>query len=413
MAGAATHETVPVGQPRKLRRPRQVELPLTCQPVAEERSDTGTVTAEQVEDEPLEIGRLADVHRRAAGGSHFVAAAYPVDPGLEELVQDVVLVGGQHQCVDGQPHLARHVAGADVAEVTGGHGKADPLIIARGDPQPQRHVVDDLGRQPRPVDRVDRPDAMGRLELGIRVDGLDDVLAVVEDAIDGDVMDVLVGQAEHLGLLERGHPASGGQHVDGQTIAAPHRILGRRAGVSAGGAENCQLLVAPGEFVLEQFAEQLHRHVLERSGGAVRQVTDPQRPVTDPVNRDDAGFAELLGGVGTLADGQQIVGRDVVDEQAENAMGQRRVTLGGQHTAPLFKGSVGQLRILGRYVEPTVGRQTLEQDVAEARRWCAGHPSGRDVSHPSSLAGGPAEPRMIIPRRFMPTVRCAPRAADA
>ncbi len=60
------------------------------------------------------------------------AGAHAVDAGAEELVEHVVLVGGQHQPVDRQAHHARHVAGADVAEVAGGHGEARPHRRRRG-----------------------------------------------------------------------------------------------------------------------------------------------------------------------------------------------------------------------------------------------------------------------------------------
>ena len=83
------------------------------------------VAAQQVEHEALEVAGLGDVHRRAGGLVRVGAAAHAVDAGAEELVEHVVLVGGQHQLRDRQAHHARHVAGADVAEVAGGHGEAD------------------------------------------------------------------------------------------------------------------------------------------------------------------------------------------------------------------------------------------------------------------------------------------------
>jgi hypothetical protein len=48
---------------------------------------------------------------------------------------------------------------------------------------------------------------------------------------------------------------------------AAHRVLGGAAGVAAGGAQDVERLAATGQFVLEQVAEQLHRHVLEGQVG--------------------------------------------------------------------------------------------------------------------------------------------------
>ena len=57
------------------------------------------------------------------------AAAHAVDAGAEEFVQHIVLIGGDDQLVDGQAHHARHMAGADVAEVADGTVKRHALRI--------------------------------------------------------------------------------------------------------------------------------------------------------------------------------------------------------------------------------------------------------------------------------------------
>jgi hypothetical protein len=93
-------------------------------------------------------------------------------------------------------------------------------------------IVDRLRRNARPVDRVHRADLPACLERGVAVDGLDDVLAVVERAIDREVVDVGVGQRVHLRLLERAHPALRRQHEHADTTLAAHRVLGGAAGVA-------------------------------------------------------------------------------------------------------------------------------------------------------------------------------------
>src|SRR5690554_6340913 len=96
-----------------------------------------------------------------------------------EAVQDVVAVGRHYQLADRQPHVARQVAGEDVAEVAGGHreghGAQRPAQLQGG-----MEVVDDLGHDPRPVDRVDRHQPGALEEALVGEAGLDHFLAVVK-----------------------------------------------------------------------------------------------------------------------------------------------------------------------------------------------------------------------------------------
>ena len=59
----------------------------------------------------------------------------------------------------GRPICARDVAGADVAEIAGRHGEVDRLRVGARGLEIAGEVVDDLRRDPRPVDRIDRADA--------------------------------------------------------------------------------------------------------------------------------------------------------------------------------------------------------------------------------------------------------------
>ena len=81
------------------------------------------------------------------------------------------------------------VAGEDVAEIAGRHGEGD-RAVGRAERSGGVDVIDDLRHDARPVDRVDRrqPDAVA--EGGVVEQRLHQVLAVVEGAVDGDVVDV-------------------------------------------------------------------------------------------------------------------------------------------------------------------------------------------------------------------------------
>ncbi len=178
-------------------------------------------------------------------------------------------------------------------------------------------VVDDLRDDARPVDRVDGADRVARLEGGVAADRLDDVLAVVEDAVDREVVDVRVRQREHLRGLERAHASLRRQHEDAHVRLAAHRVFGRAAGVARCRADDVQHAARPRERVLEQVAEQLHREVLERERRAVRQLQQREARSIRGERRErrDRRVAERLGRVRLRDDRPQVGGRHVGREQ--------------------------------------------------------------------------------------------------
>ena len=253
----------------------------------------------------------------------------------------------------------------------------DLLGIVPGCLEVAGEVIDDLRQQPRPVDRVDGADAVAALEVQVGADRLDDILAIVEDALDREVVDVGVLQAEHLRLLERAHAPVRAEHEDADAPPAAHRVLGCAAGIARGRAQDVEPLAAPAELVLEQRPEQLHRHVLERQRRAVGQLLD-QQPLGQPHERCDLGRAEDLFGVGGMRQPAQVRRRDVVDVQRQDLERQ----LGIRQAAPARERRGVDVRVVRRQVQPAVGRQPFEQDVAEGpRRRVA---AGAQVSQRSS-----------------------------
>ena len=349
----------------------EVEVAFHRQLVAEEIIDAGGVAIQQVGDEALEVGGLGDVHGGAGGGQRLLGGAHSVNAGGEELVEHVVFVGDDDEAVDGHTHGAGDVPGADIAEVAGGHGEADFSGVALGgvnlfgEADPAADVVDDLGHESRPVDGVDGADAPGALELEVAADVFDNVLAVIEDAVNGHVDDVGVLDGEHLGLLEGGHAAPRGEHEDANAVAAAHGVFGGGAGVAGGGAQDIEDLVAALEFVLEEFAEQLHSHVFEGGGGAVGEAADVDI-VFQVLDGDDLFFGELGGAVGAGADVLEILGGDVVDEEGEDVGGEGCVALLVEEVTPAVEVVPTDGGVLLRQVEAAVGGEAFQQDVAEA-----------------------------------------------
>ena len=285
---------------------------------------SGGIAPDQVEDVALEVGCLGDVHRRAGGLLHLGARAHAVAAGAEELVQHVVLVGGEDQLVDRQAHLPRDVAGEDVAEVAGGHGEGHRLADLLRHGEIALEVVHHLRHDARPVDRVDRADAIARLERRIVADRLDDVLAVVEHAAHGDVEDVRVLQRVHLRRLERAHLAVRREHEHAHAALAAHGVLGRRTGVARGRTEDVELRSGPRQHVLEQIAEELHRQVLEGQRRPVGQCQQVQARL-QRLDRRDVLAAEHRGRVGPLQQRLEVRLGNVVRVAADDLERQLRV----------------------------------------------------------------------------------------
>ena len=228
-----------------------------------------------------------------------------------------------------------------------------------------REVVNNLRQQTCPVDRVDSPDAVLALELQVVGHGLDHVLAIVKHALDGDVVDIRVHQAEHLRLLEGAHAAIRAGHEDTHALFATHGVLGGAAGVAAGGAQNIEFFATAGQLKLKQIAQQLHGHVLEGQGGAIGQGFQPQAVFKMAQGHDFAG-AKHFGGVGLLTDGAQVGCGNVVDVKRQNLERQRRVPLCVVNRAPVAQGGVADLRIALWQVQTAIGRQAFEQNFAKA-----------------------------------------------
>ena len=199
------------------------------------------VAFQQVENVALEVRRLGNVHRRA-GGCHRLLPD-PVFPGAEEFIEHVVLVARENQPADRQAHAARDVAGIYVAEIAGGNREGDLLGIGFRRGEVSLEVVHDLRRDPRPVDRIHRANAVARLEGGVGVHLLHHVLAVVEHALHRKVVDVRVLQAVHLRALEGAHAALRREHEDIDVFLAAHRVFGRRTGIARGGAQDVECFI--------------------------------------------------------------------------------------------------------------------------------------------------------------------------
>ena len=143
---------------------RHLDAPGASQ-LVEQGANRLRVFAEQEVQVALEIGGDLNIHGRTKGRMDLSGL---VDPRLDEAAEDVIAVGRDDKPVNREPHALGHVAGEDIAEITGRDREADPVVgIAPAHPPPSIEVVDHLGQDARPVDGIDRPEVVMLLELQI------------------------------------------------------------------------------------------------------------------------------------------------------------------------------------------------------------------------------------------------------
>src|SRR5205085_3042519 len=110
---------------------------------------------------------------------------------------------------------------------------------------------------------------------------------------------------------------------------------------------------------------------------AVRQRLQGETRLED-LQRRDLWRAEHLGRVGLVVEALQVGGGNVVDVQRQHLEGERRV----RQRAPPREGLRVDAGIVRRQVQAAVGRQALQQDVAE--RALGAVAAGADVLQASS-----------------------------
>ncbi len=222
----------------------------------------------------LKIARHLDVHRRADRRLHF---AHPVFTRMEKSRQNVILVRGQHQLADRQPHPHRQPPRKNVAKIPGGHRHPHPRR-SRLTHHPQRRmkVVHHLRQHPRPVDRVDGTQRVAIPQRQIVEQRLHNPLAVVKGPLHRQIVHIRVQHRRHLQRLRTAHPPMRMQDQDPHAIPTARPIYRRAARIAAGRAQQVQLASPLAQHVLKQVTQQLQRHILEGQRRPVEQLHNVQ-----------------------------------------------------------------------------------------------------------------------------------------
>lgn len=247
---------------------------------------------------------LDTVLLKTAFGLGAVGGLLLVTTSLEKAVENIVLVGGNNELVDGETHTKGEVTSENVAKVSGRNSEADLVAELEGrgllaeEGEIGVEVVDSLGENTSPVDAVDGAELVGRVDLRVGKKSLDDVLfsvckylndrrehitahlAVVKVASDSQVMNIGVQHRGHLLLLDGAHAPLGVEHENRDVLLPPETVNGSRASITARGTHHGQVvsvtaglsLVSAHQEILEEVSEELEGHILESKGWAVEKL---------------------------------------------------------------------------------------------------------------------------------------------
>jgi len=304
---------------------------------------------DDVEHVALEIRRLGDVHRRAAGGARLGGRAHPVAP-VRKNSSSTSFSLWRAPAARSQPmHFAIQPASTLPKLPTA--RRTTPLVARLRRREVALEVVDDWATRA-PVDRVHGADAQPALELEVVRHALHQVLAVVEHALDGDVEDVGVRERVHLRRWKRSSPVRR-QHEDVDALRHASRTR-PRAGCRRGGPRMFSRRRSwPART--RKAPEQLHRHVLKASVGPF-DSSSSATPAPASVaarsasRRCRAGRAVDLRGVGRAAKPLDVRGGMSMTNLPVRPR-QDRI----RQSAPAFELGAADPRIRRRQVQPPSG----------------------------------------------------------
>jgi hypothetical protein len=315
----------------------------------------GAVALMEIEEQPFEIGADLNIHRRRGG---LRDAADRIIALAQRTMQNVVDVGGNDQLRDRQPHLCRCIAREDVAEIAGGHREGDrPLRRAEADGGVE--IIDDLGHQPRPVDRIDGRQGEATCERLMPEHRLHQRLRIIEAAFDRDIVHIRREHGRHLPALYLRHAALRMQHEDIDLGPARQRIDRSRASIAGGRADDGQVRVALVEEAFEQQPEELKCDILERQRGAMEQLKQPVAMIELDERRDARMIEPLIGSGAQLP--QFGVGQRAGNERSHHRDGSFHVAEPAQRS----DFGCGKARPDFRHIEPAIRSEPGERDLFE------------------------------------------------
>ena len=132
--------------------------------------------------------------------------------------------------------------------------------------------VHTLRCDPRPVDRVNRPQRMLSSKIVLLKQGFDDRLRIVEAPLDGQGVRVLALAGDHLPFLHRRDAPTRVQNEDADPLSPLQGLHRRRAGIARGCSQHHHRARRLAEKMREKRAQPLQGDVFERTGRPVEKL---------------------------------------------------------------------------------------------------------------------------------------------
>ena len=263
-----------------------------------------------------------------------------VATGFQGAVENVIGIGGDDEAVDWQAQTLGDKPRHDVAEIARGNGEAD-FAFRRAKRQTCEKIITDLRHDADPVDGVDTRQLHSIAEAMVVEEVLDDGLTVVEISLNGDVGDGRRVDGCHLAALHVRDQAMGMQNEDRSFLRMLESFNRGPARIARCGSNNVGPCAGFCQGPIHQPRQQLHGHVLECDGGAVKKFEQPQVGIKllqgryrlmaeRAIGIDNHGFEFGIGN-GTinkaLGNGKGHIGKGFASEDAKFFYGERRKML--------------------------------------------------------------------------------------
>ena len=323
--------------------------------VVHESRDLARVSVVQDPQEALNIGRLADVHRRRVRDGKLLTRI--IHARRDESREDVVHVRRDDELANRRTQELRIIRRENVAEVSARHHDVKLPAELRA----RQNVIRDLRHQPPRVDRVGarQRDAVRRgfgVDLRIGKDALHGGLRIVKVAPDADSVHVPVRRCRHLQALNLRGAGRGIEHDDLRAVHSGEALHRGTSRVAACRGEDEDALAV--RRMLHEDRQHRQRHVLEGARLAVEELED-----VEPVLLDERNRVVLRKALAQpVRRGASHLRRQIVKERLHHkflSVTERRDRL--QPTA------VNGFRSQLRYVKPPVRRQPLKHRLGARR----------------------------------------------
>mmetsp|Transcript_40388 Transcript_40388/g.95995 ORF Transcript_40388/g.95995 Transcript_40388/m.95995 type:complete len:238 (+) Transcript_40388:1205-1918(+) len=170
-------------------------------------------------------------------------------------------------------------------------------------------------------------------------------------------MHVVVQNRRHLQLLNRGDAALRKEDEALHVLLPAQACYCRAAGVTRGGADDCDSLVVAEQEILEKVAQSLQRDILERERRAVEQLHDLK--ITHRAHRHHILVRKAL--VALLHQRLQVLLRDLIPDELRRDRVRKLVERLVLPATPLL----GDVRDEMRHQESPIRRQPLKDSLLE------------------------------------------------